>query len=59
MQKHHKLPDHQAEPPEGRRHAAGQEREGRRFAVSQHKGRARGKLRYIETNDPSRGCRFL
>jgi hypothetical protein len=35
------------------------QREGRRYAVSQQKGKAKGKMRYIETNDPSKGCRFL
>lgn len=35
------------------------DRAGRRYAVSSQKGRARGKVRYIETNDPSKGCRFL
>ncbi|TVZ37359.1 hypothetical protein P886_1700 [Alteromonadaceae bacterium 2753L.S.0a.02] len=34
-------------------------REGRKFAVSSNKGKAKGKVRYIETNDPSKGCRFL
>ncbi|ACR11410.1 hypothetical protein TERTU_3992 [Teredinibacter turnerae T7901] len=34
-------------------------REGRKYAFSSIKGKSKGKVRYIETNDPSKGCRFL
>lgn len=34
-------------------------RDGRKYAFSSIKGRSKGKVRYIETNDPSKGCRFL
>ena len=46
-------------PAESQSQPVGKDREGRRYAVTQHKGRASGKVRYIETNDPSKGCRFL
>lgn len=35
------------------------QREGRRYSVSAHRGKARGKVRYVEGNTPNGGCRFL
>ena len=34
-------------------------RDERRYSVGVQRGRARRKVRYIETNDPKKGCRFL
>lgn len=34
-------------------------RDGRKFAVSSGRGKGKNKIRYIETNDPTKGCRFL
>lgn len=34
-------------------------RSGRRYTVSNQRGKARAKLRYIESNHSSKGCRFF
>ncbi len=34
-------------------------REGRRFSMGVRRGKARSKLRYVESNAPKKGCRFL
>lgn len=31
----------------------------RRYSISVHRGHARSRVRYVETSDPSKGCRFL
>lgn len=59
MSDQQKQPDRREEPAEIQPQPAGQDRAGRRYAVTQQKGKARGKVRYIETNDPSKACRFL
>lgn len=33
--------------------------QGRRFRVSNHRGKAAGKVRYIEGSAPPKSCRFL
>lgn len=35
------------------------ERNGRRYSVGNQRGQARSRFRYIESNHPSTGCRFL
>lgn len=35
------------------------ERNGRRYSVANQRGNVRSKFRYIESNHPSAGCRFL
>jgi len=34
-------------------------RDGRRFSVGTHREGAKRKIRYIESNDPKKNCRFL
>lgn len=34
-------------------------RGGRRYSVANQRGKARAKLRYIESNHSSKGCRFF
>jgi len=36
-----------------------QAREDRRFSMGVRRGKARSKLRYVESNAPKKGCRFL
>ncbi len=33
--------------------------EGKKFMVSAHRAKARGKIRYVETNDLKKNCKFL
>jgi len=49
--------DQQAETPNNEKSAP--QREGRRYSVSSHRGKAQGKVRYVEGNTPNGGCRFL
>lgn len=35
------------------------QREDRRYSVGVQRGKGRKKVRYLETNDPKKGCRFL
>lgn len=35
------------------------ERNGRRYSVANQRGKVRSNFRYIESNHPSAGCRFL
>ncbi len=34
-------------------------RESRRYSVGVHRGKARARLRYIESSNAQKGCRFL
>lgn len=40
-------------------HLKGDIREGRRYSVGSHRIGATRKVRYVETNDPKKNCRFL
>lgn len=53
------MTDKQADKLKGKPKDKPLQRDERRFSVGVARDKGRRKVRYVETNDPKKGCRFL